>query len=309
MIFYEPNKHFLSDIRHLATSWTMVKIVRATGMAGLYSLALCAVLLFFGLNGEESFNSAIFSFLGIVLSIMLVFRTNTAYERWWEGREQWGSLVNHSRNLAVMANATLPGDDRKLRRFFAQHISNFSLALSEHLRQGTKLELLLELSAEELAEYKTRNHIPNYISAQIHRRAQEIYRAGIISDTDLLNFKPHMQALLDVSGACERIRKTPIAFSYAVYIKVFILAYAALLPIALLPMYGWYTVPITMFVFFAFIGVEMMAAEIEDPFGLDCNDLPTHTLAETIRDNVFEILGQPLKVPAHHEEALYEKVF
>ena len=93
------------------------------------------------------------------------------------------------------------------------------------------------------------------------------------------------------------------------YIKVFILAYTALMPLALLPMYGWYTIHITMFVFFAFIGVEMMAAEMVDPFGLDCNDLPTHTLAEMIRDNVFEILDLPLSDSPQPEATLYEKAF
>ncbi|MBI1193773.1 MAG: hypothetical protein GC205_11465 [Bacteroidetes bacterium] len=309
MIVYEPNKHFISDIRHLARSWTMVKIVRATALSGLYSTVVCAVLIFLNLDQTASFNTAIFSFLGIVLSIMLVFRTNTAYDRWWEGRQQWGALVNNCRNFAIMVHATMPNADLRLMRYFAVNISNFPLALSEHLRQGTQLDKLLELSEEDVREFKQRAHVPNHISRRLHDKVQTVYRAGQISDSDLLNFKPHLQALLDISGACERIRKTPIAFSYAVYIKVFILAYAALLPFALLTMYQWYTIPITMFVFFAFIGVEMMAAEIEDPFGLDCNDLPTHTIAETIRDNVFEILDQPLSVPKHHEEALYEKVF
>jgi len=309
MIIYEPNKHFISDVRHLARSWTMVKIVRATALSGLYSLVVCVLLSFLKLEQSASFNTAIFSFLGIVLSIMLVFRTNTAYDRWWEGRQQWGALVNNCRNFAVMVHATMPNSDHRLMRFFAVNISNFPLALSEHLRQGTDLDKLLELSEEDTREYQQRAHVPNHISRRLHDKVQAVYRAGQITDSDLLNFKPHMQSLLDISGACERIRKTPIAFSYAVYIKVFILAYTALLPFALLTMYQWYTIPITMFVFFAFIGLELMAAEIEDPFGLDCNDLPTHTISETIRDNVFEILDQPLSVPKHRAEALYDKVF
>ena len=309
MIVYEPNKHFLSDIQHLTRSCTMVKIMRATGMAGLYSLVLCAALTFLNLDQDNNFNTAIFSFLGIVLSIMLVFRTNTAYDRWWEGRKQWGALVNHSRNMAIMVHAAMPREDQALRRFFAVHISNFCLALSEHLRQGTQMEKLIGLTADDQEEYRNRKHIPNHISRQMHERVQDVYRSGLLSDADLINFKPQLQAFLDISGACERIRKTPIAFSYAVYIKVFILAYTALMPLALLPMYGWYTIPITMFVFFAFIGVEMMAAEIEDPFGLDCNDLPTHTLAEMIRDNVFEILDLPLSDSPQPEATLYEKAF
>jgi putative membrane protein len=116
-----------------------------------------------------------------------------------------------------------------------------------------------------------------------------------------------LQALLDITGACERIRKTPIPFSYNVYLKIFITAYAILLPFSLMSEFGYWSIPAVMFVFFAFIGVEMMAEEIEDPFGLDCNDLPTGTIAHTIKGNVFEILEHK-----HNKEKpieLYAKVF
>ena len=99
-----------------------------------------------------------------------------------------------------------------------------------------------------------------------------------------------MQAMMDIAGACERIKKTPIPFSYNVYLKIFITAYALMLPFALTAEIGLWAVPAVMFVFFAFIGVQLMAEEIEDPFGLDCNDLPTGQIAETISKNVFEIL-------------------
>ena len=100
-------------------------------------------------------------------------------------------------------------------------------------------------------------------------------------------------------GACERIRKTPIPFSYAVFIKIFISVYGILLPFALVATFGIFTAPIMMLIFFAFIGIEMMAEEIENPFGLDCNNLPIGTLANTIKANVFEILEA-----VHGEEAV-----
>jgi len=115
--------------------------------------------------------------------------------------------------------------------------------------------------------------------------------------------------LLDILGACERIKKTPIPFSYAVYLKVFISAYAGLLPFALVTQYGLGAIPLTMLIFFALMGIELMGEEIEDPFGLDCNDLPTGDIAHTIQQNVFEILEGRSSKGKEGEKELYQKVF
>jgi putative membrane protein len=253
------------------------------------------------------FSSSVFSLLGIVLSILLVFKTNTSYDRWWEGRQQWGLLVNHSRNIAIMANITFPQDDRKIKHRLAALISNFALSLKEHLRKGVVVDELVFVSEDDRTNYATKQHLPAHISMQIHQLVQHQYREKRISGEDVLNFKPHLQALMDISGACERIRKTPIPFSYNVYLKVFITAYAIILPLALAPEMGYWSIPAVMFVFFAFIGVEMMAEEIEDPFGLDCNDLPIGDIAHTIKNNVFEILEH--KQTQEQEVELYQKIF
>jgi len=254
-------------------------------------------------------SSGFFSLLGIVLSILLVFRTNTAYDRWWEGRKQWGALVNNTRTLAVLLQAMLPGDNTQDRKFFAKHISNFCIALTEHLRNGVKLEELLHLTEEEKKFYTNRTHIPNMISLQIFNRAELIYRGGIFSEADMINLRPHISALLDIMGACERIKKTPIPFSYNVYIKVFILAYCLILPFGLIDEFQYYTIPLVMFVFFAMAGMELIGEEIEDPFGLDCNDLPTGTIANTIKNNVYEILCIYSEVEKTDQEIPFEKIF
>ena len=309
MIIYEPNKHFLKDIGHLAKSWTMVKIFRSVLLIGLYCLLICLGITYLNLDEFKGLNSSIFSFLGIVLSILLVFRTNSAYDRWWEGRKQWGALVNHCRNLAVVVHATFPPEDSKSRTYLATRISNFCIAFKEHLRKGPKLDELINLSPKDRAVYEQKQHLPNHISYEIHQLVHAAHQAGHITLGDYLHHKPHLQALLDILGACERIKKTPIPFSYAVYIKVFILAYGLLLPFALFPMFGLWTPLLVMFVFFAFMGVELMAEEIEDPFGLDCNDLPTGDISHTIKRNVHEILGIDKTKLTGVTYELYEKVF
>jgi len=307
MIIYESNKHWLKDIRHLFRSWTMTKIMRSVLGIGVFTAIVSVVELEIMNIPKFEFTSSVFSLLGIVLSILLVFKTNTSYDRWWEGRQQWGSLVNHSRNLAIMANVTFPQEDRKARHRLASLISNFAIALKEHLRKGAVVDELVYLSENDRKAYIEKQHLPSHISMQIHQLIQHQYREGQITGEDLLNFKPHMQALMDIAGACERIKKTPIPFSYNVYLKVFITAYAIILPLALTPEMGYWSIPAVMFIFFAFIGIEMMAEEIEDPFGLDCNDLPIGDIAHNIKNNVFEILEH--RQVQDKEVELYQKVF
>ncbi|MGF1636154.1 MAG: bestrophin family protein [Cyclobacteriaceae bacterium] len=309
MIYYKTNQNWLRDISHLFTSYTMKKVVVGSLLVGAYAFVLAMLHAQFEFLWHIQLGSGIFSLLGLVLSILLVFRTNTAYDRWWEGRKHWGALVNHCRNLAIAAQTTFPFEDKVSRSRMAILISNFCLAFKEHLREGTKIEELISLSPDEKLLYATKNHVPNFISGQIHQLVEQMHRENLITPYDHLNFKPHTQALLDILGACERIKKTPIPFSYNVYLKILISAYALILPFALIPEFGFWAVIMVIFVFFAFIGLELMAEEIEEPFGLDCNDLPTGDISNTISRNVFEILIPEIDQDTVNEKVTYEKIF
>ncbi len=310
MIVYETNKNFWRDITHLTRSWTMRRILRGSIGVAAFTTVFC--ILFIEIWPKEfEIPSTIFSLLGIVLSVLLVFRTNTAYDRWYEGRGLWGSLVNNCRNLAVMIQATFPREDTRSRAELAALIANFGIALKEHLRKGVIWEELTHSTPEEIASYQAKNHVPNHIVTLIHEKIQVVYQSGAITGADIRNMKPHLQAFLDVAGACERIKKTPIPFSYSVYIKILILGYSLMLPFGLVEDFGYFAVPLVTFIFYTFIGIEMMASEIEEPFGLDCNDLPTGDIAQTIKKNVFEILSVELAKPAPQPVTTdaYPKVF
>ena len=310
MINYKTNDNWFGDIRHLWTSWTMVRIVRSVLAIGLYALIVTELIIYFELEQDMMLNLSVFSLLGVILSILLVFRTNTAYDRWWEGRKQWGALVNHSRNFAIYVDAMFPEEDQNVRRFFAKNISNFCYALVEHLRSGTKVDELIYVKEEEAKILERKAHEPNYISQVLARRLAKAHRAQEINEGDYINIKAQHQALLDILGACERIKKTPIPFSYSVYLKIFITAYGLILPIALVSSFHHLSIPLSMFVFFALLGVELLGEEIEDPFGLDRNDLPTGDIAHTIRNNVFEILEDRTELSRlTPDKELYQKVF
>ncbi|MEM9885779.1 MAG: bestrophin family ion channel [Bacteroidota bacterium] len=306
MINYKTNGNWFRDIGHLTKSWTMVKIIRSVLAFGVYTTIICVGLEQLGWADKMYLNTSIYSLLGVILSIFLVFRTNTAYDRWWEARKQWGALVNNTRNLAIYVDTMFPEKDKEVRHFMAKHISNFCIALVEHLRSGVHIKKLIYLHDKERADYQRKGHIPNYIAQMIFDRIASGHRQGEINEGDYINIKAQHQSLLDILGACERIKKTPIPFSYVVYLRIFIIIYAILLPFALVSSFHLTAIPLAMFIFFSLLGIQMMAEEIEDPFGLDCNDLPTGDIAHTIKGNVFEILED--RVGRVREVALYEKV-
>ena len=294
MIEYTSNREWSRDLQHLGTSWTLRRVIRAPLGVGVYAAAVSFVMLRLVPGGWGS-SSGVFSLLGVILSLILAFRTNTAYERWWEGRTRWGELVNHSRNLAIQLDAALPAGDRGSRPAYARLIGNFALALSGHLRGRVDGDLLTPTPPGEAAVTGPggleSGHVPAHLARAIVARVHDDLRDGSLDATVVVLIKPHTQALLEIVGACERIRNTPIPFSYSVSIKLFIVLYAAILPVGLALEYGYLGVPLVMLIVFALLGLELMAEEIEDPFGLDCNDLPTGTLAAMIRSDVSELLG------------------
>lgn len=225
------------------------------------------------------------SMLGFVISLLLVFRTNTAYDRWWEGRKQWGALVNNSRNFAVKLSAILEDKEDKL--FFRKTISYYAYALNLHLKNE---QISQELFEEYNINVEHKKHKPNQIAKLLFKKLNELRKQGKISNEQLLILNPEISSLLDICGACERIKNTPIPFSYSVFLKKFIFFYVMTLPFGYVFSLGYYTIPVVIFVFYVLASLELIAEEIEDPFGDDENDLPTSKIAENIKKNIEEIL-------------------
>jgi len=222
---------------------------------------------------------AIHSLLGFVISLLLVFRTNTAYERWWEGRKLWGSLVNSSRNLSLKLHTWTDKSDMEMRKRIAGQIADFSFVLKEHLR-----DRVVSGPAPENA------HQPNYIAGLLMDEVNTLYRNGTISGDQLLSLNIELNNMADVCGACERIKKTPIPYSYSLFIKKFIFVYILTMPFAFVLEFGYWTILMVTFVFYVLASIEIIAEEIEDPFGTDSNDLPTDDITETVRKSAYEIL-------------------
>jgi putative membrane protein len=234
--------------------------------------------------------TVVHSLVGFVLSMMLIFRTNSAYDRWWEGRKLWGSLVNNSRNLALKLHAFLPVDDHAARGMFRDLIVNFVFAAKEHLRGGAKAAELVPAGPHRVESLMEAAHVPNRILRVLYTEIAALLSSRAITGEQLLALNPELQSFADNLGACERIKRTPIPYAYSLFLKKIIFVYVFSMPIGFVLDFGYWAVPIVMFIFYAFASIEVIAEEIEDPFGTEANDLPTDTICETIRANLREIL-------------------
>lgn len=228
--------------------------------------------------------------LGFAISMLLVFRTNTAYDRWWEGRKHWGSLVNCSRNMAIKLLAILPVEDKKSKQYFAKLIALFAKELNLHLLKE-KTRLGLDPNPHpEIPDFDRSRHIPIQIITLMQKKIQQLYREERITGDQLIVLNPECQAFLDICGACERIKNTPIPFSYSTFIKKFVAIYVLTLPFGFVFSLGYIAIPVVMFIFYVLASLEVIAEEIEDPFGGEANDLPMEQLGKNIAQQAEDIL-------------------
>jgi len=229
--------------------------------------------------------------LGFVISLLLVFRTNTAYDRWWEGRKLWGSLVNNSRNLAIKLNSLIPAEDINTKALFAELIPRFAVELKKHLQDASTRYTLDQFEHPEIPGFDRFRHIPEQLVGTMTERLVQMQRNKQLSPEEMLFINPELTSFMDICGACERIKNTPIPFSYSSFIKKFVLLYTLALPVGFSLTLGYMIIPVVAFVFYALASLELIAEEIEEPFGKDENDLPMERIIETITKNVHAILG------------------
>lgn len=288
MIKYNP-KTWIALIFHSYSRQTIKMLTPALLGISIYSVLLIFLIIdVFEL--EFVTTTAVHSLLGIVLGLFLVFRTNSAYDRWWEGRKLWGALVNNTRNLALKMGAFLPEDDKENRSYFAQMIPNFVFAMKEHLRDGVVMEEIDVVGEDFIQNFDGIEHIPNKISLMLYKKVNTLYKAGTLTSDQFFVLDKELKSFSDILGSCERIRNTPIPYSYSMYIKKFIFTYILTMPLAFIFPFGYWAIPMVLMVFMMLMTIELIAEEIEDPFGKDVNDLPLDMLSKKIKANVREIL-------------------
>lgn len=275
MIAYDT-KNWIRLLRDVPRSRVFRTLALDVVGAGLYA-ALVVWLETEVIGSLIPLGPSFLSILGIILGLLLVFRTNTAYDRWWEGRKLWGQLVNVSRGLSHQLDAMLGNGDARMddRARYARIISMFPASLWRHLREPGSV---------------TGGEAPTALISRLHRAVHTDIVKGHLAPDARVALAPLLQAFDDVLGACERIRNTPIPYSYSSYIKQFVLVYAIVMPFGLAKDFGYGAVIASMLTFFATMGLELLAEEVENPFGADANDLPLEEITATITRDAHAVL-------------------
>lgn len=238
-----------------------------------------------------------FTLMGIALAIFLGFRNSVSYDRFWEARKQWGGLLVVSRSLVRQVISSLPGGEHEaLRVTVVRRISAFSYALKNQLRQtDNTADQLLLLDEVTWADVQTARFQPQLILLSLARLLAEAQREGKLSEMQFFAIDKNLNVLADTSGACERIASTPIPYTYRVLMNRTVMGYCMLLPIGLATSIGWLTPLIATFVAYTFLALEMIGEQIEEPFGMEPNDLALDAMCHTIEVSVCEMAGiEPL---------------
>lgn len=286
MISYDPKAWFtfLFRIHRFETLRALAPLLAA--VAGYAALIIYGAD-YFAIDAKWdgiSSLSTLYSALGFVLSLLLVFRTNTAYDRWWEGRKLWGFLVNVTRNLAIEGASlakTSSADDAIAARYH-MCLRQFPRALMLHLR-----EQRFEMPGDE--SLHTAKHQPLFLSQSILACIEKMADGAPHGDLRLLRVVPLQQELMNICGACERIKNTPIPFIYSVFLKKFVFVYVMFFPLAYATSMGVLSIPATTFVLYVFATLELIAEAIENPFNGDPHDLPLEQLCDVMTRSVDQL--------------------
>ncbi|MGV3591509.1 MAG: bestrophin family protein [Gammaproteobacteria bacterium] len=264
------------------------------GFAAYACLVVLAAQHFrFGLSAA---GLAPFTLFGVTLSIYLGFRNNAAYDRWWEARKLWGQLVFDIRNLARAATGLLPKDSTELRPLLMEALA-FSHLLRGQLR-GVNVD-------DEVAQYlgTERGHIVDYQNKcdaalrSMGRRLAVLKAAGTLDSMDYRILDERLSTLAAVQAGCERIANTPLPFAYMLLLHRSAYIFCLLLPFGLASTLGWLTPLFTAVIAYSFFGLDALSEELEDPFGIEANDLPLDRMCRVCEIAVLEALGEPAPEP------------
>jgi putative membrane protein len=278
-----------------------ISVIKATLpwiiLCGGYGFVV-SLLSYFGLLASIDFSKVlpqVIVTLNIVLGLLLAFRTNSAHDRFWEGRKLWGALVNTVRNLTrgiwIIVNE-YGAKGREEKQAALKLVVAFTYAMKLHLRRepvNSELEPLV--SEAQYLKLKNANHPPLEIAFWIGDFLQTQYEHNNVNIFQLNSLQELLDDLVDILGGCERILKTPTPLIYTIVLKTLLIIYFLLLPLQIVGGLNWWTSPILAFISMVLLGIDEIGAEIEEPFGHDPNDLPLDLICATMRRNTEDLIN------------------
>lgn len=278
MIDYDPH-HWRSHLFDIHGSVAR-EIAARVLVCVLWSVVVVVAVRY---GGERlSIPTTIHGLVGVAIGLLLVFRTNVSYDRYWEGRRMWGNIINVSRDLGRGAAVHL-ADDPARRDAVLGWTAAFGHAVMEHLQDRSGIGPMAgRLPPELVSGVAADRSVPLAVAARIGAELRAARDAGLISDVILAHLDLDVRQFIDALGACERIKRSPMPFAYVVHLRRVLLIYCMTLPFGLVRDFGWGTVLDTLLVTYIFFGVEEIGVQIENPFGTDPNDLPMERFCATI---------------------------
>ena len=246
-----------------------------------------------------------FTIIGLPLGVFLGFRNNSAYDRFWEGRKLWGGLVNTSRSLTRQVltmmhpiggapDAPKPLELSKLELSMVHLVIAFAYALRDHLRETDPFETLAKtLPDEDVQRLRGEVNAPLGILQRLGEHLSTAYRMRWVHAQHVSVMEGSLVSLTDIQGACERIKSTPVPYSYTVLMHRIVALYCGLLPFGLFETVDWATPLVVLAISYCMFALDAVGDEIEQPFGLDMNDLPLSAIAHTIERNLRHRIGEP----------------
>lgn len=287
-------------VRSRKNWWTLLFVWRGSMMKQMLPQLLIVFVLSVVAVWSEGYifsrkvplNATPFTLVGVALALFLGFRNSSAYDRWWEGRKLWGSLVNTMRSLTRQA-LTMTGDASNKREFINMLIA-FTYAMRDQLR-GDVFSRSAELLPPELAAEVDRARFkPFIILRAMGEWVTERQREQAFGEITTTAIDRNLVELSNILGGCERIASTPVPFAYSVMIHRVVYFYCALLPFGLVDAILWMTPPVATVLAYAFIALDSLASELEMPFGRDDNGLALDAISLNIELSIREMTGEAM---------------
>jgi putative membrane protein len=256
---------------------------------------VCVIAAYSGI--ETSLGVAHYEIVGVVLALLLVLRTNSGYDRWWEGRKLWGGIVNQSRNLAMIGVAYGPKDP-DWRDSFLRWTAAFPHLARHSLRGERDVSDLADLlSGEELRQLQNADHIALHGSMQVARLLEDALENGDMNEFVFMQAEGQRSQLIDHLGACERILNTPLAKVVSIKIRRFLFLFLIVMPIAIAERCGALTPLLQILVAYPLLSLDQIGIELENPFSVRrLSHLPLQDIGNTIQRNVLALRDKPASV-------------
>jgi putative membrane protein len=233
--------------------------------------------------------------IGTTISLILAFRTNASYARWWEARKVWGAIVNDSRSLVRQTIANFGNSETaktEIKQLAHRQIA-WNYALANSLRKKEVMPKIEKyLNRNEINTIKAHDNIPNALLLLHERQLKKQHDNGVLDTFQYLQLSSLAQNLTDSMGKCERIKNTIFPTQYSFYIHMTIMTFVITLPLGIMKEIGFFAVLISGIVAFLFLTIEHMAIDLQNPFENAPNDTPMNALSRTIEVNILEMLEE-----------------